>query len=604
LIGVLLRLQAMTLRGRLVRSLRLLRQPKYLVGALAVAAWMALWVGGPLLRSGTRIRTVNAEIFADEWLPAIHLVAALVITVAMLIPWLLPWGRLGLPFREAELTLLLQAPLTRRQVIWYGLLKSAVGTVLTAFFLSLVLGGGSGFLGLLLVFVFWDQNSKWRGLFLLRQRELPAATAGLRRALMTGFGGAFLLTIAVLALGFVRQLIEQLRSVEPEAVQSFAPAIASSASILSATPWPPALIALLQPGRLITAPIFAQGPGALLLSGLPVLALAAIQLELVLRSRARFEESALERARKTDVRKATRGRGKRIGAKFSRGWRVFPLPSAGSPAVAVLWKNLMRVSRLSLVHGAGAVALLLGLVALVPAVLHLHIATYGIPIVAGLVTAATATLFAGLSWRNDLRAELAHLELVRTWPVAPTQFVLAQVASPALLSFLLSVMGLGLTLAGILGSRLAEALWGDPSPMVLGVAGTNLALSFAGVLPVLAGAAFAVSAMLNTMAIIAPAWLAESSDSNKGIAAFGQRLLLGTFMFLGFGLALVPSAALVGLALLVPHLIGIPFSAWMLPLLGLMAATPLFVGGGLLVAAAGRMWEKLDASVEVLEIGR
>jgi hypothetical protein len=31
-IGVIVRLQAMTLRGRVVRSLRLLRQPKYLIG--------------------------------------------------------------------------------------------------------------------------------------------------------------------------------------------------------------------------------------------------------------------------------------------------------------------------------------------------------------------------------------------------------------------------------------------------------------------------------------------------------------------------------------------------------------------------------------------
>jgi len=56
-IGVIVRLQAMTLRGRVVRSLRLLRQPKYLIGSLAAAAWMLLWVGPPMMRSGVAFQT-------------------------------------------------------------------------------------------------------------------------------------------------------------------------------------------------------------------------------------------------------------------------------------------------------------------------------------------------------------------------------------------------------------------------------------------------------------------------------------------------------------------------------------------------------------------
>jgi hypothetical protein len=47
MIGVLVRLQALMIRGRIVRSIRLLRQPKYLVGAAIGAAWMLLWVGRP-----------------------------------------------------------------------------------------------------------------------------------------------------------------------------------------------------------------------------------------------------------------------------------------------------------------------------------------------------------------------------------------------------------------------------------------------------------------------------------------------------------------------------------------------------------------------------
>ena len=61
MIGVIVRLQAMTLRGRVVRSLRLLRQPKYLIGSLAAAAWLLLWVGRPLLIPESASRTAGSR---------------------------------------------------------------------------------------------------------------------------------------------------------------------------------------------------------------------------------------------------------------------------------------------------------------------------------------------------------------------------------------------------------------------------------------------------------------------------------------------------------------------------------------------------------------
>jgi len=601
-IGVIIRLQAMTLRGRVVRSLRLLRQPKYLIGSLAAAAWLLLWVGRPMLRSGVEFEPPGFEMVRDEMRPVVQMVTALVTSFALVLPWLWPWGRPGLRLREAELTLLLQAPLTRRQVIGYGLLKSAPGTVLTALILALVLGDGLRgqivlLAGLLPLFAFWSLHSKWRAMLSVRERESPAV----RRCLwlVAGAGAVFLLALAGAALPFVRSI-----------VASTPPDFGSLVHDLSARAWPPLLRTLLLPGWLLTAAPFARGPAETALAGLPLVLLAGLQLELVLRSRARFEERALEWARRTEARESAPRRRAPGGSRLMRRWQVFGLASAGRPEVAVLWKNLMRVSRLPLLRGAGATAALCLGLGVIAGLLPAHTLVYTLLAVAGLVTAGAAPLFTA-TWNNDLRTELAHLELVRTWPLPAARLVLAEVASPALLSFLLGLAGLGLALGGCLGAVLAAArgtlanvpLAPAGSAMGVGALGFPL-LVLVGAVPLLAGASFAMSALQNLATLFIPAWMIRAPDANKGIAAFGRNLIVAPAMFLGFVLVLVPGAVLLGLALLVQRFAGVAWSAWEFPLWGLLGAAPLFATGGVLVVLASRLWAHLDPSAELLEIGR
>jgi hypothetical protein len=601
-IGVIVRLQAMTLRGRVVRSLRLLRQPKYLIGLLAAAAWLLLWVGPAMLKRGAGFRNAGFEAVTGEMRPLAHIVTALVTSFALVLPWLWPWGRPGLRLREAELTLLLQAPLTRRQVIGYGLLKSALGTVLTAVILALALGDGlrgqmALLAGLLPLFAFWSLHSQWRAMLGVRARE----SAAVRRVLwlVAAASAVFLLALAGAALPFFRSIVAE----GPQGFESFVRGLGARA-------WPPLLSALLLPGWLLTSAPFGRGAGEVALAGLPLVLLAALQLELALRSRARFEESALEWARRTEARQpATRWRA-RGGGRLTRRWQVFGLSSAGRPEMAVLWKNLMRVSRLPLLRGAGVTAALYLGLGVILGLLPAPPLVYILLTVAGLATAGTAAIFVG-SWNNDLRTELAHLELVRTWPLAPVRLVLAEVASPALLGFLFGLAALGLALAGCVGADLAVArgtlayLPLAPAGRVMGVGALGFALlGFVGAVPLLAGASFASSALQNLATVFIPAWMIKAPDANKGVAAFGRNLIVGPTLFLGFVLVLLPGAVLLGLALLVQSLAGIAWSAWELPLWGLLAAAPLFAIGGVLVVLASRLWAALDPSEELLEIGR
>jgi ABC-2 type transport system permease protein len=607
-ISVLLRLQWMTTRGRVVRGIRLLRQPKYLVGTVIGACWvaqMALWTGGPLVPSDAWSHYVSADGLSASLLSAAHKLAGVALTMLLGLTWLFPWGRLGLPFREAELTLLLQAPLTRRELIHYGVLKSALGVFIGSLAAALLLGAGGPlehlrlFLGMWLLFGFWDLHTKWRGLFLLRQREVPPGVARVRRALLTLGVGSWLLALAVAGMRFSPRVIADVPDWE------------SFAGRVGTVPWPPLLLALSLPARWLAAPVFATDWPGFALAALPVAAMIAVQRELVLRTPARFEESALARAKDAETRKSPARRFKRASSRGRR-QQVFPLSGAGEPSIAIVWKNLMRVARVPLAHSFAAVAALLALVGVVPALLGLHQAVYVIIIVVGLVSALASPILGGMTWNNDLRTEFGHIEMVRTWPVSAARFVAGQVASPALLSFLTSCVGLGLALAGFMGSRLRVALTdlppsvdiGGPSLPLASLGSGAVLLIVAGLLPLLASVAFVSSALQNLVVVLAPAWLAQGSDTNKGIAAFGRHLVFGMVMFPGLVLALIPGAALVALAALAQWALGMPWAAWVAPLWGLLVAAPLFAEGWLLVKISAGVWEALDPAAEILDSGR
>ena len=608
MIAVLVQLHWMLLKGRVVRSIRLLRQPKYLVGFIVGAAWMGSWVVRPLLKSKLHFESAPTSQLAVALMPVIHQFVALFVTVALPLPWLLPWGRLGLPFRESELTMLLQAPLSRRQVIQYGLLKSESGVLLSAFILPLIVGTGGLFARLLMgcgtwiLFEFWHLNGKWRALFNLRQTEIPVTLARTRRLALTIGLLVFYAVLAWSLMSFLTHLGAGLRGMDREKV----------VESLAALSWPPLLVVLSTPARWLTAPMFAAGGTAFLVAAVPMLLAIAVQREIVLRSKACFEESALEHATKEEAKKSPTRRFARISSR-ARTKRPFELDRPGAAEVAVIWKNAMRVSRARWTRVAYAGAALWIGIALLPALFRLHDITYGVLAGFGAVSMVVLPLLAGMTWNNDLRTELAHIELVRTWPVSASRFVLAEVLSPAILSFGGATFGAGVVLTSLFGSRLRETLTGQRTELVLlpragefmGV-DTLLAtvLLVASVLPMAAAVSFFSSALQNLATLFVPAWMAHSADRSQGVAAFGQRMVFSAALALALLLALIPSALLVGAAAVVQWWLGIPWSAWAFPLWGVLAAAPQFALGWLIVQVAGRLWERLDPSQEILELGR
>ena len=134
--------------------------------------------------------------------------------------------------------------------------------------------------------------------------------------------------------------------------------------------------------------------------------------------------------------------------------------------------------------------------------------------------------------------------------------------------------------------------------------GLGTVLLVGSLLPMAAAVSFFSSALQNLATLFVPAWMAHSADRSQGLASFGQRMLFFFALGLALMLALIPSALLVGTAAGLQWWIGIPWSAWAFPLWGVLAAAPLFALGWLMVQAAGRLWERLDPSQEILELGR
>ena len=609
----LLRLLLVSLRGRLVRTARMLRHPKYLVGFLIGIAWIVVWAGPTLMRMSIRVGLGDSvtEEMLGSLAPTLRLIAATGFAAAFSLAWLLPWGRLGMPFREAELNLLLAAPIPRRHLIQYGLLKNQGGIVIGAIVFTIFLGWGRPaerarlLVAFWLLLTLWDLLSKGRAMFLLRQRERPPRAAWIRRLVLVGGIVGFWIVAAPRAYELGFRLFEALREASGNFdLERIVAAIGSPAADTSLS-W------LLLPWLWAIAPLFALDAGTFVLSLLPLLGLLVLSNEAVVRSRARFEEPSFEHARR-EVRKRSPMRRYVKATRKARRRRPFVLKPVGRPELAVMWKNSIQITRWPLSTLARVAVTVVPVTAVVAAAAGLPGFVFAVMSIVGLAMMGFMPVMVGMAWNNDLRTELSRIELVRTWPVTSYRFVLAEVLTPALASLFVAMVGAGLALSGYLGAQLAQMLSGkDARILILPVGdgstllgmpyGAGLALFLLGALPLAGGIGLLSSALQNLMVLWFPAWTSHATDAAKGMAAMGHRLIFASALGLALMLGLLPSAALVAALVLTQWAAGLPWTAWAFPVWGLAAAAPPVVGALFIVRAAGRLWERLDPASELLE---
>ena len=138
-------------KNRVVSRLRRLREPRYLIGFIAGLAYIwftglkRLYVMRQMGHGAIGVQVPTGEFITD--------CLALAALFPILIAWALPDQQGGLVFSEAEIQFLFPAPVSRRQLLIYKILRQQPPILISALAMSLFGFGSSRFVGLWLAFV-------------------------------------------------------------------------------------------------------------------------------------------------------------------------------------------------------------------------------------------------------------------------------------------------------------------------------------------------------------------------------------------------------------------------------------------------------------------
>ncbi len=603
----LLRLLVDSVRGRIVRSVRLIRQPRYLVGFLVGAAWFGAWVLRPALGALTRGERYAPNLPTEAlWL--IQLGIALGLAVGITLTWLLPHRRLSLGLSATELEILSSAPVRRRDLIQYALVKNQAGILFGALIMTLLVGsGGPGrrllwFVSFWTILTNWDLHAKGCALFKARLRTLPRMGSWMLRTAGIAVGLTFWAIVLVSIVGPAQRVLAVLQA--SAGARAWGQFLATAWSelghgghrvVLAPLLW------LLEPGVALSGA--SRGAGMVALSLLLSVGLVLAQNEWVVRSQFKFEESALDEARRESVNKAPFSRYRRI-SRARRMQSPFELRLRGAPGVALLWKAMIQVRRGSLKRHAGLGAALAMTAGLGPALLGAPLWVSATILSIGFGILALASWLVPMYPRNDLHTDLMRLEVIRPWPVSSVQVFACEVLAPTIEGLLAVGFAACLIVSAHAGMQLggAEALRTGLLARI-GLAGTmTVPLLVLGLLPVAAALSFLTATLINLAVLFMPGWVPLGPHKSKGAAAFGHDMLVSLGLFLCNGIALVAATIVAGTILLVQvFALGLPFSAWEIPFLGLVAALPAAAAVALGLRTGAALWDRLDASREVLD---
>jgi ABC-2 type transport system permease protein len=550
--------------NRVRAQLRRIRQPRYLVATVLGLLYWGWYLGHVLGGVGTGRRGLPAA-----WLPSVELGLAGLALALTALTWIFGGDRGALTFTEAEIQFLFPAPLSRRQLIHYKLLRSLALGLLGSAFTTLVFGRTLG--GPPVLFAL----GSWLALATFSFHGLAASftRAGLARHGLAGLRrGLLAATLVVAALALLawagRQVDLPALGDDPRAwLAALAPAI--DGSPLGWLLWPVRAPIRLALARDLQGFLLAL-PGALLVLGLHYAWVMAAVFQ--------FEDGAVAEAqRRARLVEAARAGGAR-GLVRAKGKRrpPFRLAPRGRPEVAFLWKGLIAGGRTVGLRG------LLVIMVVLPGSMALALGRF-----AGSGALALASSLAALLWvmvlllgptlaRADLRTDLPNLEALRTLPLTGAQVVRGELLAP--LVTLTALQWLTLPLAAAL-----------PAPVSLGVRAA-LALAAA-----LVGPAFTLVSLTlrNGFVVILPGWAPTGVGRTRGPETLGLGIIALVGNLLALALALVPAGLLGGLVLLAGWpLLGLHGA----PLAALAAAGLLCFEAWLATGLLGGFFDRLDPS--------
>jgi len=525
-IGALLYLQGQTFKNRMLMRFQRLRKPKYLAGAIVGFLYFYLYFFRYMFHSG-RVRRPDFNPMAGlDNVAIFETLGALSLLVIVVLAWIVPHGRAALAFTEAETAFLFPAPISRRTLIHFKLLKSQTAILFTTFFLTLVTGRfGHGNNA-------WIHAAGWW--IILSTLNLHFIGSSFARTLLMDRGisnwkrrTAVLLVIAVAAGAVYHWSRETMRAPTPEDTSGVKALGAYFQEIFATGPAP----YLLAPFRAMVRPFLSPSLGSFLHSLWPAALLLIFHYAWVVRSNVAFEENSLALSRRLSERVAELRKGNYQPASKKAGKAPFTLKPVGPLPVAILWKNLIAAGKMFSFRTVMILSIIMVPVGL--AITQGQRGT-GLGPVLGMLAGALAlwSLFLGPQMlRQDFRQDLPNVDILKLYPVRGWQIVLGELLAPTII---LAVLQWGLLLmAGVLLEDFPPShplSWAQRGAVVFAAA---VLMPFLNIISLL---------IPNAAVLLFPGWFQVGKDGPHGIEAMGQRIIFVLGQMLVFILALVPAA--------------------------------------------------------------
>jgi ABC-2 type transport system permease protein len=523
-------------------QVRRLKQPRYIIGALAMLGYLASLV----FSEGVRSRAVTDPSLLDVR----QLLSIVGLSLALGAWWLAAPSDNALAFSAAEVYFLFPAPVKRRTLVQARLLSVQAILLMQVLIWTLLLRRGGGELpgvfraiGLWVLFTTVSLHRLGATLARTHAPDVPRRKP-IAKTLAVIFIAA--LTLASLraapaALAMWRSFLALTSYDTSHMLDRMLAGRVAIQTLLN----DPLVHALIWPIRVATAPAFAHGSSAWLLAMPGALVVLALHYVWILRDPQPFEELAIGSSARFADRVARMRRGASLTSLRPSRFR-WDLAVSGRPAVALMWKNVTAAVRtfrprslllaivviivIAIVSGRGDTGFDLQRGGLRSAFVTTYISVF-----------AAAVLTAPAWFRLDLRHDLAHLEFLKTAPLPAHTIIATEILTAAGIT----TIGMAM-LFGVPGFFLLRGLGGPLNQ--IGLAGAILAATVA-----LGGVNLLHVTLYNAVALWLPAWvpLNQGGGSTGGASVVGQVYitLIGILTTLALLLA-APTAAAWGLWLI------------------------------------------------------
>lgn len=568
-------------KNRFLQKLGRLKQPRYALSAFIGILYFTFVFGRNVWRHRSPSSLRPMALAGSDMLLSFGSVAVLVLLVAA---WAIPDSSGGVTFAPAEIQFLFPAPLRRWQLLLYKVLRAQPQILFTTAVMT-VMGFRSGhFLGL------WATVSVLNVYLMMvslgRARLQLAGIGWLMRvmAVMALLGGTVAVVVsqyplkALTGLQFLKRTNYELSDV----TVLTAPFHHAPLSLLFALPR--LFIKAAMPGDLTQ----------LFVSVTAVLLVGVFAFYLAARFDVSFEDASLlasqKRANKASSRQGRAGGRQVVFRKVPVPFRLGPL---GIPEVAIVWKNLIALGRVS---GMAVIIMLLSGFVIVGSLAATAHRQHSVEIltVAGIVMlffGAFFVIFAPLAMRADLRLDQRRFDFLKTLPISGERLIAAELGAPVFVTVLAEAVMLSV---GVLLLRSGRTL----SPTTVFFATPQFVIMALVFLTPIATVQFLLH---NAAVVLLPGWTMGSKEDMKGIAATGQGILILTGHMIALALVVFPAAMIFLPSLWMAHhfFAGSPGSV-------VVATVPplAVIFGEVLVALRflGRQFDELDLANDVQNV--